>query len=1187
MTTCSTCGTAEQSAGAKFCVECGSPLAAEPRCTGCGNDLPPTGRFCPDCGTPRADVASPPQQPPRTAARRITSVLFGDLVGFTAISESRDAEEVRELLSAYFEECRAVVGRYGGELEKFIGDAVMAVWGLPVTRQDDAERAVRAGLELVERVRALGERVGVPGLDMRVGITTAEVAVTVGATGQGMVAGDPVNTAARIQATAEPGEVWVDQATRNVTSSAIAFEDAGAHPMKGKAEPVALWRVVSVVGGAGGERRDEGVEARLVGRDGELRVIKELFHRVQESARPGLLVVDGDAGVGKTRLGWEFSKYVDGLDANVLWHRGRCLSYGEGVAYYALAEAVRGRLVAVAWAGAGADMRAVLDVVLTELVADPAERDWMRPRLAALLGMDPSSSYAREDLFVAWTAFFAAVGRWQSAVAQPVVLVIDDAQYADEGLIAFLEHLVAAADYPVFVLVLARPELLAEHPGLVGNRRVTLVHLEPLTRADLALLVGRLVTNLPQDLSEELVDRAEGLPLFAVETVRALLDQNLVDVQDGRYVLRDPSAVDVGALSAPTSLQALVAARLDTLPADERLVVDRASVLGQVFFESGIRSLCTDVPSLDGVLTALVRRQVIGRETDRLSADFGHFRFLQGVVRQVAYGMLGRRERKAIHLRVAAAFEAELAARAESYELAPIIARHYLDAIDAVPADPDVPDLTRNASDHLERAADRAASLGAPREAVTHLTMALARCAADRRPTLQARLARQLRVAGEHAEAITHAAEAIAAFDAAGDVIGAARTVEDLARALVYSEGDLGRAEREVLFHLDRLPDELGTAGVRLALTHTLATVHLWSGNVEEHRRVALEALVLAEFGGEPEQIAEALNGVAISNESRLPTFSALLLQRTLEIAEQTRDLRRRATSLVNLRGLTMFADVRRSIDLGREAVVASHDLGDEYVAAYARTGLALSLTMAGDWDEALELVAREDVRTFLGPSAEFLARSIWLARREPAPEGWETAEGPDAGDAPYQRAQRELNRALRAQADADLTTTATALAAFCAEGAGLDGADLAEMWMVAAETGRDLAVAGDASALPALTDLVAHRNGPWPPGIVAQRLRLEAIAGQDGSSSPDEIDALFRGALEAARSWGSALYVARICSDYGTWLLAQGRTAEGEDLHAHARTYEQREGRVDHPVHRSENEQSDRGAPHGEQATT
>ncbi|HSV37925.1 MAG TPA: adenylate/guanylate cyclase domain-containing protein, partial [Nocardioidaceae bacterium] len=378
MRTCGACGATGHADTAVFCFACANPLAGDPTCGSCGSEVPPEARFCPNCASPLAAGAAPvlpaPVATPRGSARKITSVLFGDLVGFTTLSESRDAEEVRELLTEYFDECRAVISRYGGELEKFIGDAVMAVWGLPATREDDAERAVRAGLELVERVTALGDRIGMQGLALRVGITTAEVAVTLGATGQGMVAGDPVNTAARIQSTASPGEVWVDETTRAFSSSSIAYDDAGSHAMKGKAEPVPLWRVRAVVAGARGDRRDDGLEAELVGRDGELRLVKEFFHRVQETLRPGLLVVDGEAGVGKTRLGWEFEKYVDGFEANVLWHRGRCLSYGEGVAYYALAEAVRGRLAILAGADdqAGADSRQLLTRGLAACVPETA-----------------------------------------------------------------------------------------------------------------------------------------------------------------------------------------------------------------------------------------------------------------------------------------------------------------------------------------------------------------------------------------------------------------------------------------------------------------------------------------------------------------------------------------------------------------------------------------------------------------------------------------------------------------------------------------------------------------------------------------------------------------------------------------------------------------------------------------------
>ena len=344
---CLTCGEAGPH-GARFCPACGTPVAPS-GCSACGEPLTPGARFCASCGAPvggaaRDTLTTPTPAAAPVAERRITSVLFADLVGFTPLSESRDPEEVRELLSRYFAECRTVIGRYGGSVEKFIGDAVMAVWGVPVAHEDDAERAVRAGLELVATVTNLGQDVGAPGLALRVGIVTGEVAVTVGATAEGMVAGDAVNTAARVQSAAEPGQVWVDDTTRSLSTASIAYTDTGTHALKGKSEPMRLHAARAVLSTVGGVQRIDGLEAPHTGRDREMRLLKELFHATEESHRPRLVVVDGEAGIGKSRLLWEFDKYVDGLSEITAWHRGRCLSYGDGVAFWALAEAARTRL---------------------------------------------------------------------------------------------------------------------------------------------------------------------------------------------------------------------------------------------------------------------------------------------------------------------------------------------------------------------------------------------------------------------------------------------------------------------------------------------------------------------------------------------------------------------------------------------------------------------------------------------------------------------------------------------------------------------------------------------------------------------------------------------------------------------------------------------------------------------------
>jgi class 3 adenylate cyclase len=334
---CAACGT-ENEAGRKFCGECGTALAV--LCPACGSPNTPGVKFCGECGAaltpsaPRTAASAPSAQ----AERRLVSVLFADLVGFTSASESRDAEDTRELLSRYFESCQRLVSLYGGTVEKFIGDAVMAVWGTPVANEDDAERAVRAALDLVAAVPELDRS-----LAARAGVLTGEAAVTLGATGQGMVAGDLVNTASRIQSVAEPGTVLVGEATKRATEAAIAYETAGVHELKGKTEPVPLFRALRVTAARGGALKSEGLEAPFVGRERELRLVKEVFHASADEHKTHLVTVSGIAGIGKSRLAWEFEKYIDGLAGNFWWHRGRCLSYGEGVAYWALAEMVRMR----------------------------------------------------------------------------------------------------------------------------------------------------------------------------------------------------------------------------------------------------------------------------------------------------------------------------------------------------------------------------------------------------------------------------------------------------------------------------------------------------------------------------------------------------------------------------------------------------------------------------------------------------------------------------------------------------------------------------------------------------------------------------------------------------------------------------------------------------------------------------
>ena len=519
----------------------------------------------------------------RAAERRLVSVLFADLVGFTTLSESRDSEDVRELLTRYFETCSRLIQLYGGTVEKFIGDAVMAVWGTPTATEDDAERAVRAALDLVAAVSALGDEVGAPELRARAGVLTGEAAVTIGAEGQGMVAGDLVNTASRVQSVAEPGTVFVGGTTRRATEPTVVYEEAGAFELKGKDGLTPLWKALRVVSGARGSLKSTGLEAPFVGRSRELRQIKDLFHTAADERKAHLISVTGIAGIGKSRLGWEFYKYFDGLPQLTYWHRGRCLAYGDGVTYWALADMVRMRCRIVEDEEPAAALQK-LRSTLEEHIADAEERRFVEPRVAQLLGLAEQEARDRQDLFAAWRLFFERL-----ADVYPTVLAFEDMQWADESLLDFVEYLLEwSRNSPLYVITLARPELLERRTNWgAGQRNFSSLYLEPLpAEAMEALLVG-LVPGLPASLREQILARAEGVPLYAVETVRMLLDRGLL-VQEGPVYL---PVGEIGSLEVPETLHALIAARLDGLAAEERRVLQDAAVLGKTFTRDALAAL--------------------------------------------------------------------------------------------------------------------------------------------------------------------------------------------------------------------------------------------------------------------------------------------------------------------------------------------------------------------------------------------------------------------------------------------------------------------------------------------------------------------------------------------------------------------------------------------------------------------
>jgi class 3 adenylate cyclase/tetratricopeptide (TPR) repeat protein len=1073
------------------------------------------------------------------AERRVCSVLFCDVAGFTPLSESRDPEAVRELLSAYFAVARTVIGRYGGVVEKFIGDAVMAVWGTPAATEEDAERAVRAALDLVAAVSQLGGEAGVPGLAARAGVVTGEVAVTLGAVAEGMVAGDSVNTAARVQAAAEPGQVLVDVVTHRLASGAIGFADAGSHHLKGKTEPQRLWRATWVLSGVGGSQRVDGLEAPLAGRDAELRTIKELFHAAAERRAPRLVLVSGPAGVGKSRLGWEFEKYVDGLAEQVWWHRGRCLSYGPGVAFWALAEIVRQRLGIAAEDPAETAARKLSDG-LDRFVPDPGERAYVGARLGRLLGVaipgDSGASLSQEELFAGWRLFFEFL-----AAQGPVVLVVEDAQYADAGLLDFLDHLIDwSRDLPVYVLLFARPELGQARPGSGAGRNRSTLTLDPLDPASMDQLVDALVPGMPPAARSRITSQSQGIPLFAVETVRALIDRDIVQPVEGVYRL----VGDVGELAVPDSLHALLAARLDALDPGVRRLVTDAAVLGTTFpAEALIAVSGRDEPEVRPALAELVRREVFSVSADPLSPERGSYQFAQQMLRQVAYDILSRRDRKTRHLKVAAHLRATFAGDGE--EVADVIAQHYLDALNAVPDDPDIAVIRGHAISALIRAAERAERTGAPARAVSSYAIAAeltppeeadGRDGAPDAGLLWERAARAAVLSADYVAAVQHAGRARDYHLQRGQDRAAARAQAIAGRAL-RQRGRLAEAREQLTAAVGVLRTEPDTDTVR-ALDE-LAALEVFAGSPDADR-LSTEALILGQaLDVGASQLSSLLQTRAIHlvfAERR--TEAVAYLRQAVQLAGQADDNLILGSALLIL-GVALTDQVSAA-EAARTAAGHFRRVGNPDFLGSAIGNLAVALMELGDWDAAEdeltqaiasgELAEHEQIAHH---RAELAALRGDAATAETVLEGLRDRLASE--EAQHQASVSHLEASIaaaRGQLEDALHHARRALAHVDAVGIGW----LAESWALAARAAfevRDMAAARELLAL-----LDAQPSGPAVSLLHTERdLARARLAGHDGDPAAG---AAFAAAISRLRELGRPYYLAHGLLDQAGYLMRQ-----------------------------------------------
>jgi class 3 adenylate cyclase/tetratricopeptide (TPR) repeat protein len=1069
----------------------------------------PGAKFCQECATsltasaPRPTAALPTALSTGQSERKLVTVLFADLVGFTPFAEERDAEDVRDTLTRYFDLAREVIERYGGTVEKFIGDAVMAVWGAPVIHEDDAELATRAGLELVEAVPSLGQ-----GIQARCGILTGEAAVTLGATNQGMVAGDIVNTASRLQSAAPPGSVLVGEATYRAASKAIAFEEAGEQLLKGKQAPVGAWRAVRVVGERGGRNRTEALEAPFVGRHEELRLLKDLFHATGREKRLRVVSVVGPAGIGKSRLAHEFLKYIDGLSEVVYWHSGRSPAYGEGISFWALGEMVRER-AGLREADDDATTRAKVREMVDQWVPDSSERPWLESSLLTLLGVE--AGMAADELFAAWRTFFERV-----AIQGSVVLVFEDMHFADAGLLDFVDHLLEwSRGFPIYVVTMARPDLIERRPSWgAGKRSFVSMYVEPLPESDMRQLLSGLVPGLPEKALATIVARADGIPLYAVETVRTLLADGRLIKQDGVYVPQG----DLTNLSVPDTLTALIAARLDALEEVDRRIVHDAAVLGQSFTNSALAAV-TGVAEdeLDGRLASLVRRELLEREMDPRSPERGQYEFVQALIREVAYNTLSKKDRKRLHLAAARYFES-----LGSDEIAGALASHYLAAHANASEPAEAAAVASQARIALKAAAARAEALGSFDQAVTFLEQAVS-VAQD--PAEQAALLMQAAtdagVASHSEQAEDFARRAVAVAAESGDADLRARAVTEHARALVRL-----RRPEDARIELEPALDELSSASeesqalLRVTLARTLWALR----EASDAYRMADDVLQVAERHDYPAIVVDGLwvktNVLWHFGRRR----EALALSEAARALAEERGL---TDSLLRIMNATINAV--SEFDLGA-AVDAYHN----FAALARRTGRRAELHnsvasfgylgfISGLWDDALT-----DVEAVLAEEPSEGERLVLLNNWADiqASRGESISEALAEMTTLERNSTQRLARLYRMDAEANLAITRgdfKRASMTYQETADIDAANGNEVYY---RSGRCELWAGDVEAARVLQSKLAETGGYGPITNARRQTLAAGIAAAEGRAG--DAMPLYRVALKNWRDtrcgWDEAL---------------------------------------------------------------
>jgi class 3 adenylate cyclase/tetratricopeptide (TPR) repeat protein len=861
--------------------------------------------------------------------RKVVTILFADLVGSTAQAEGRDPEDVRATLTAYYARLRTELERHGGTVEKFIGDAVMAVFGAPVAHEDDPERAVRAAL-------AIRDVLGETEVDVRIAVHTGEALVSRAANvaaGEAMVAGDVVNTAARLQTAAPVNGVLVGETTYRATAHTIDYTPVDGVEARGKSEPIPAWEAIDAKARFGVDVELESL-TELVGREGEVALLSGALARVRREREPQLVTLVGVPGIGKSRLVAELLAQVDALPDLITWRQGRCLPYGEGVSFWALGE------MAKAHAGIlETDSAEVAETKLAEAVArlvpDDSEAAWVLEHMRPLVGLSHAAGAddRRAETFAAWRRFFEGL-----AEQRPAVLVVEDLHWADEGLLDFVDHLADwARGVPLFIVATARPELLERRPGWGGGKaNAATVSLRPLSDVETVRLLGLLLDQpvLDADTQHDLVARAGGNPLYAEEYARML--------RDGRFTGE----------RLPETVQGIIAARLDALPPEEKLLVQDAAVVGKVFWSGTLAAIGGEARwTIEERLHALERKEFIRRERRSSVASEGEYAFRHLLVRDVAYAQIPRAGRADKHRLAAEWIDSLGSGRAE--DRAEMLAHHFGAALEFARASgQETAELETRARYAFRDAGERALALSAIPTALQFFANALEVWPDKDQdwPSVVLRHAQADMSVSQGGEQ-PQVERALERMLETGDL-------EDAAEAeLLLAECDWFAGRSDSAFsRLDHARTLMADRPASESKARTYAENSrflMLASRTEEAVEVGQQGLALAKELGLRELQASALNNIGTARadagdlEGLADLDEAFAIAETINSVEALRALGNKASITADLR------DLPSAHELYEQIVELSERLGISGFARWCKIELAFLDFLSGSWDAA------------------------------------------------------------------------------------------------------------------------------------------------------------------------------------------------------------------------------------------